>query len=608
MFHVALVNVSPRHWSSAPQAAARAAISATSSAPSTGQANHHAEATPWTLNLRPPHNSKARIATVGAVVLAAVRGRLRRTGVRGPADGDQPHERGSAAIVWHRADLRVDDNPVLVDAVKAVRSGECTCVLPVYVIDPRQFRLTSWGSLKTGPFRARFLLQCLADLKSQLRRLGSELLVLVGPAEERLAEVAEHIEAKVIFTEQQVADEERCADMRVATALEPFDVDFRSVWGGTLYHVEDLPFSIEDMSNIFTPFKNELERSCDVRSPLDAPERGVLPLPPAAAELSCDFVPTWEDLPFPRLVEEPEPVPHSAFTIEGGETTALARLNHYVWKTDLVARYFDIRNGMLGTKYSTKLSASLAHGCISPRRIQQEIAKYEQSRAKNKSTYWVIFELMWRDFYRFFGMKHGNNIFKVRGVSGQHAQLSQDPDALQRWKNGTTGWPLVDANMRELQRTGFMSNRGRQNVASYFCLDLGLDWRAGADHFESLLVDYDVTSNWGSWVAAAGLTGGRINRFNITKQSKDYDKSGEYVRTWIPELKGLQGGTCHEPWSLAPKTIEDAGADGYPSRLIVSGGVGGKRTPTTRRRDKSRDKNREKTGRGLRKRGSSFPL
>lgn len=115
-------------------------------------------------------------------------------------------------------------------------------------------------------------------------------------------------------------------------------------------------------------------------------------------------------------------------------------------------------------------------------------------------------------------------------------QWRDDEEALTRWKQGTTGMPLVDANMRELAATGWMSNRGRQNVASYLILDLGIDWRRGADHFESLLLDYDTASNWGNWVAAAGLTGGRLNKFNITKQSRDYDANGDYLRAWLPEL------------------------------------------------------------------------
>jgi deoxyribodipyrimidine photo-lyase len=141
------------------------------------------------------------------------------------------------------------------------------------------------------------------------------------------------------------------------------------------------------------------------------------------------------------------------------------------------------------------------------------------------------------------------------------------------WKEGRTGMPLVDANMRELRCTGFMSNRGRQNVASYLVLDLGIDWRLGADWFEHLLIDHDVTSNWGNWVAAAGLTGGRLNKFNILKQGKDYDENGDYVRTWLPELQKVPKAFVHEPASMPQSLAADIafqiGRD-YPKPVPVS--------------------------------------
>jgi deoxyribodipyrimidine photo-lyase len=118
------------------------------------------------------------------------------------------------------------------------------------------------------------------------------------------------------------------------------------------------------------------------------------------------------------------------------------------------------------------------------------------------------------------------------------------------WVEGKTGFPLVDANMRELAATGFMSNRGRQNVCSFLALELNLDWRLGAEYFESVLLDHDVHSNYGNWCAGAGMTGGRLNRFNIVKQGKDYDQHGEYVRHWLPELKDVPPQFVHEPWKM----------------------------------------------------------
>ncbi|CAE8599572.1 unnamed protein product, partial [Polarella glacialis] len=117
---------------------------------------------------------------------------------------------------------------------------------------------------------------------------------------------------------------------------------------------------------------------------------------------------------------------------------------------------------------------------------------------------------------------------------------------------GRTGFPLVDANMRELRSTGWMSNRGRQIVASFLVLDLKVDWRRGADWFESCCIDYDVTSNWSNWLSAAGLTGGRVNHFNVLKQARQYDPDGQYVRHWLPELEHVDTHLVHEPWLMTP--------------------------------------------------------
>merc|ERR1719343_1502526 len=188
---------------------------------------------------------------------------------------------------------------------------------------------------------------------------------------------------------------------------------------------------------------------------------------------------------------------------------------------------------MVGEGYSSKLSPWLALGCISPRRIWKDAQRYEAERVKNKSTYWLIFELTWRDFFVYMGFSQGDKLFIPGGVTGDKSPWHGTREALQKWKNGCTGDKLVDANMRELSATGFMSNRGRQNVASYLIFDLGVDWRYGAAHFEEHLLDHDPCSNWGNWVAAAGLTGQRVNKFNTRKQLSDYDPQRHYVNHWL---------------------------------------------------------------------------
>ena len=157
---------------------------------------------------------------------------------------------------------------------------------------------------------------------------------------------------------------------------------------------------------------------------------------------------------------------------------------------------------MLGEAYSSKFSPWLALGNLSPRYVYYEVKRYEAVRGiSNKSTYWLIFELIWRDFFHFIGEKYKTSIFHAGGALGMKRTWSIDREKITRWKEGKTGIPLVDANMRELLATGWMSNRGRQNVASFLVHDLNIDWRVGADHFEALLLDHDVFSNYGKGTA-----------------------------------------------------------------------------------------------------------
>ena len=209
---------------------------------------------------------------------------------------------------------------------------------------------------------------------------------------------------------------------------------------------------------------------------------------------------------------------------------------------------------MLGADYSSKFSPWLAIGCLSPRYIYWHVQDYESQRVKNDSTYWLIFELLWRDYFRFICAKHGTRIFRRSGLQGVSLPWKEDWERFDLWREGKTGFPLVDANMREIAATGFMSNRGRQNVASFLTKNLGINWQMGAEWFESLLIDYDVCSNWANWNYTAGVGNDArgFRFFNITKQAKDYDLQGEYVKHWLPELANLPASKVHEPWKLLP--------------------------------------------------------
>lgn len=457
-------------------------------------------------------------------------------------------------VLWFRGnDLRLHDNSaVAFAAAEAKRLG--AGVIPVFSFDQRWFaggRLT--GAVKTGPYRARFLYEAVSDLKQNLRQVGSDLHVTVEAAEDAVARALEGAgKGSLVVGVGEVTSEEIAAEAAVRRAAKLCGASLVLCEGSSLMARSELPFSknLNDMPGLFTSFRKKVEAACTVPRPRDSPLKGDLPavegkkappLPPLQA------VPGMSESSAQDVSQDPRGV----MKFKGGESVALARLKYYVWESEAVADYFNTRNGMLGADYSTKFSPWLSHGCLSPRLIHHEIARYEQSRGANKSTYWVTFELLWRDYLRFFAEKYGTRMFHEGGIIGARQKWTGSDALLQRWKDGKTGMPLVDANMRELKYTGFMSNRGRQNVASYLIFDLGVDWRLGAEHFESLLLDHDVCSNWGNWVAAAGLTGNRVNRFNIVKQSRDYDPSGDYVRHWLPELKDVPTQYVHEPFKMS---------------------------------------------------------
>ena len=417
-----------------------------------------------------------------------------------------------------------------------------------------------------GAFRARFLWESLLALRADLQRLGSDLVLRTGKPEEVLPDLLPP--GSALITQEEVTAEERAVDQRLRSRLETVKVDVEHCWGSTLFHIEDLPFDPANLPESFTVFKNtlapELKCACNAIPPeyLDLPKpKTSLSIRPCMPELElgslplsavfCKDVghpPSWADMPLPSS-QSGDDLP-AAPLFKGGERAGLHRLEYYF--SGPLATYAETKNNMLDADASSKLSPWLAHGCLSPRRVFEALRKHEM-QAATASSYWLLFALLVRDFFRFVAVKHGSRIFHGAGISGKRLDWSGGDEEFAMWTTGQTGYPLVDGNMRELKQTGWMSNRGRQNVASFLIWDLQVDWRRGARWFEANLIDYDVTSNWCNWVAAAGLTGGRINKFNVVKQSHQYDPSGRYLRKWLPELSSLTDEEIHEPWKLAPE-------------------------------------------------------
>jgi len=464
----------------------------------------------------------------------------------------------SVIFHWFRGtDLRLHDNPALHRSAE-ICSKTSSTIIPVFCFDPRIYgdsARSEFGSLKCGPLRAAFVLDGVTDLRKSLERKGCKLLVANERPDQFLRKITKDMKGykmKVVY-QDEVCSEERAIESEVKQVFDSGE----AIWGSTLYDLKELPYSdgLVDLPDTFTPFRTKVEKKCTIQMPLTVPKN--LPFPstedfPIMKDY-LTYMPSLSDLGYTdeqiKTVEGSDD--RGIVKFRGGETAALARVQDYIWDKDLLKVYFETRNGMLTTEdYSTKFAPWLAHGNLSPRFVARECTKYEEQRVANKSTYWVVFELIWRDFFKFFALKHGTSIFFPSGTMKSDKPWKHYQKNLQAWIDGKTGYPLVDANMRELAATGFMSNRGRQNVASFLALELCEDWRYGADYFESILLDYDVHSNWGNWCSAAGMTGGRLNRFNIVKQSKDYDQHGEYVRYWLPELKDLPTQYVHEPWKM----------------------------------------------------------
>ncbi|MFN3927208.1 MAG: DASH family cryptochrome [Pseudanabaenaceae cyanobacterium] len=469
----------------------------------------------------------------------------------------------SAIVVWLRNDLRVHDHEPL---WLASRSGQL--VIPLYCFDPRQFGTTSFGFPKTGTWRARFLLESVSDLRQNLQKLGSSLVVRTGLPElvipELIAQLGSKSPVTAVYFHREVTAEELLVEKKLQKNL-PNTIKLCKFEGHTLYRLTDLPFAIEQIPELFTNFRKQVEQHSQVGQVCPTPEQ----LPPLPSSLDCGKIPDLNDLG----VENKQPDPRAVITFHGGETAGKARVKYYFWESDRLRTYKETRNQMLGADYSSKFSPWLALGCLSPRYIYYEVKKYETARVANDSTYWLVFELLWRDYFRFICAKHGHKVFRPSGLQGIDIPWRQDWELFDRWREGLTGFPLVDANMRELKLTGFMSNRGRQNVASFLTKNLGIDWRMGAEWFESLLIDYDVCSNYGNWnyTAGVGNDGRGFRWFNIYKQAQDYDPKGEYVKYWLPELQLVSSNKVHQPSQLLPVELTRAnlrlGVD-YPYPIV----------------------------------------
>lgn len=428
-------------------------------------------------------------------------------------------QQGNIGLVWFRNNLRVRDNNSL---KKAVENHEK--IIAVYFFDPKYFKVDNFGFQKTEKFRAQFLIETIINLKQNLANNNISLLTYFDAPENKISNLVNDFSISTIYTQIEWTKEEVDTNKLIKKTLSN-DVKFIDDYDQFLYHPETVSRNFSKIPDVFTIFRKKLEKHVSIQE-----ESKFSKLSANNIIENNTKIPTLKDLGFDEFTSTNK----TAFPFKGGETEALNRLEYYLFESKKISFYKKTRNGLVGKDYSTKFSPWLANGSLSAKTIYHEIKKYEIEFGKNQSTYWVIFEMIWRDYFKYISLKYNNKIFKIEGILDKKHEWKSDMKLVQKWINGETKDDFVNANMIELKQTGWMSNRGRQNVASFFAKELLLDWRIGAAYFESILLDYDVHSNYGNWMYVAGVGNDpRDRKFNTQLQAERYDPNYKFRNLWL---------------------------------------------------------------------------
>ena len=421
------------------------------------------------------------------------------------------------SLVWFRNNMRVEDNRSL---TKAINNSEN--VIGFINIDPKNFLSTKYGFKKTEKYRVKFLLETISDLKSQLDKLNISLIITHKDFGQSINEIINQFEVTSIYTQTEWTRDELKEESFI-----PEEINLIKDFDQFLFSPNDVRSLYDNIPRGFSNFRKKCEKYLSVNDTLSIPKSLN-----SDNKISIDYsIPSLSDLGFKDFEVHKD----SVFRFKGGETNAKNRIRNYFFETRNVSTYKLTRNGLIGEDYSSKFSPWLANGSLSVKYIFKSLKEYEKEVEKNDSTYWLYFELIWRDFFKYVSMQHKDKFFNKDGIYGEDKEWSDDQDILLNWINGKTNEPFVNANMIELSQTGFMSNRGRQNVSNYLTKELKIDWRIGAEYFESMLIDYDVHSNYGNWLYNAGIGNDSMpfRKFNPKLQSERYDPDKSYEKIWL---------------------------------------------------------------------------
>lgn len=448
-----------------------------------------------------------------------------------------------AALLWLRRDLRVHDHPALHRALSVDDD-----LIPVFCFDPRLLR-----GRHASPARTRFLLDCLADLEESLRSRGGGLLIRDGRPEQVLPALAAELGARQVLWTADVSPFATVRDAAVQRELELVGVKVTRMPGA---FVVDDPLAVRNSAGeayrVFSPFHRAWLR-CPRREALPAPRS----LPPLPSSAENGTLPTLEELGLDPIAMESQP---------GGERAGRRTMSRFL--AHRVRAYGSSRDELSG-EHSSHLSPYLHFGCVSARELERALPSGDGAEAFRR-------QLCWRDFYahvlaHFPGNARSEFQPRYRGT----LRWSRARKRFAAWCDGRTGYPLIDAAMRQLQSEGWMHNRVRLAVASFLTKDLGIDWRWGERWFMRMLIDGDEANNNGNWqwIASVGVDPQPVFRriYNPTRQQQRLDPSGRYVRRYVPELKHVPDDFLAAPWTMPDELQRTAGCvigQDYPPPIV----------------------------------------
>ncbi len=430
------------------------------------------------------------------------------------------------AIYWFRHDCRLEDNPLFHQAVT-----ECHEVLPVFIEDSRLADQTTWGFVRQAQHNCAFKRHMLMHLRAQLESQGSVMWQAHGDSVELLVEWCNELGIQRVYAETVAAEEEE----REIHALRQRGIEVITLFQSTMIDRTLVKPILTYFPMSFTRFRQKVEAQT---SRYSAPQLIPLPHLQIAQEWrNSEFAHTLLYTTLHYSLDSRTSLPvHNGVWLTDSKQVRTYITDDYL-KGGYASSYKATRNQLFGTHYSSKWSVWLAHGILSARTLMAYVNEFENQSGANESTYWLWFELLWRDYFRFLFYQRKTNLFLFQGLSTDSSSTPPrfNQSYFYAWSHGQTGVDLIDAAMRELSHTGYLSNRLRQVVASFWLHEYQGNWRVGASWFESQLLDYDVYSNYGNWLYIAGKgtdpRGGR--HFNIQKQTDEYDPKGYYREIWL---------------------------------------------------------------------------